>query len=473
MMTKLIKYEQDYSDLSKINRDSIGTTVTIIGIIRALRTSAERTFVDFVDGSKSTPTSLMTEDKELISKLKPLCRGASLGLTGEVVKHPIKDELIEIIIKTIFHIGPIADPVKYILNAKGASLDVLRAHKIARMKSITQLAVQRIRSGLSTALHTFFETMSFKLLNPNIVTTADCEGGGEQFTITTQIKKDKEKLEVDFSKDFFLKPAFLTVSSQLQLEGLAHAFMKVWTCNKSFRAEKSKTSRHVGEFEHYEWETVYVGDGLKKLLDLNEHITQFCIEYILQVYMSDLIELDKYISKGIIKKLESHISKPYVRVSYDEALTIITDRKAEIKLPDEQLPKWGDDLGSICEMFLAEKVYDHPVLVYNYPKDLKSFYMKQNDDGRTVQSCDLLFPGLGEVIGSSVREDKLDKLMKVVEDRKMDATTLQWYIDLRKDGSLPTFGAGLGFDRLVRICTGIDNIRDVIPFPVAYEECDY
>jgi len=472
-MSLLIKYLQEYSDLSQITKESIGTTVTIIGTIRALRTSAERTFIDFVDGSKSTPTSLMTEDKELISKLKPLCRGASLGVTGEVVKHPSKDDLIEIIIKTIFHLGLIADPDKYILNAKGASLDVLRAHKIARMKSITQLAVQRVRSGLSTALHTFFQMFSFKLLNPNIVTTADCEGGGEQFTITTQMKKDKEKLEVDFSKDFFLKPAFLTVSSQLQLEALAHAFMKVWTCNKSFRAEKSKTSRHVGEFEHYEWETVYVGDGLKKLLDLNEHITQFCIQYVLEHHMDDLIELNKFVSKGIIQKLESHISKPYIRISYDEALAIITDKRAEIKLPDSEIPKWGDDLGSVCEMFIAEKIYNHPVLVYNYPKDLKSFYMKQNEDGRTVQSCDLLFPGLGEVIGSSVREEVLDKLMKVMEERKMDVSTLQWYVDLRKDGSLPTFGAGLGFDRLVRICTGIDNIRDVIPFPVAYEECDY
>jgi asparaginyl-tRNA synthetase len=472
-MATLIKYSQDYTDLNNINKDFIGKTVTIIGTIRALRTSADRTFVDFVDGSTSKATSLMTEDKELMVKLKTLCRGASLGVTGEVVKHPVKDDLIEIIIKTIFHIGPIADPVKYILNAKGASLDVLRAHKIARMKSITQLAVQRIRAGVSTALYTFFQMIGFKLLNPNVVTTADCEGGGEQFTITTQIKKDKEKLEVDFSKDFFLKPAFLTVSSQLQLESLAHAFMKVWTCNKSFRAEKSKTSRHVGEFEHYEWETVYVGDGLTKLLDLNEHITQFCIGYILEIHMDDLIELDKFVSKGIINKMKSHISKPYVRISYDEALSIITDRKAEIKIALEELPKWGDDLGSICEMFLAEKVYDHPVLVYNYPKDLKSFYMKQNDDGRTVQSCDLLFPGLGEVIGSSVRENVLDKLLKVMEERKMDVSTLQWYVDLRKDGSLPTFGAGLGFDRLVRICTGMENIRDVIPFPVAYEECDY
>jgi len=470
-MTSLVKYSQEYTDLNKVNQDLLGQIITVIGTIRSIRTSADRTFIDFVDGSTSTPTSLMTEDKEHIGKLKTLCRGASLGVTGEVVKHPVKETLIEIIIKSIFHIGLIADPVKYILNAKGASLEVLRSHKIARLKSITQIAVQRVRAGLSTALHKFFDTFGFKLLNPNVVTTADCEGGGEQFTITTQIKKNNEKLEVDFSKDFFLKPAFLTVSSQLQLEAFAHALMKVWTCNKSFRAEKSKTSRHVAEFEHYEWETVYVGDGLKKLLDLNEHITQYCIQYVLDFHKDDLAVLDsKFISLGLIKRLQEHISKPYIRITYDEALEILIEKKAEI---DVDIPKWGDDLGSICEMFLAEKVFGHPVLVYNYPKDLKSFYMKQNEDGRTVQSCDLLFPGLGEVIGSSVRENVLDKLMSVVTERKMDASSLQWYIDLRKDGSLPTFGAGLGFDRLVRICTGMDNIRDVIPIPVAYEECEY
>jgi len=470
-MQTLIKYTQSFIDLKEVNKDLIEQIVTIIGTIRSIRISSERIFIDLVDGSTSQSTSLMTEEKEFILKLKLLCVGASLGITGQVVKHPSKDEQVEIIIKSIYHIGTIYDPIPYILNAKKTSLEALRSHKIDRMKSRTFLSVNRIRSGLSMALYKFFEKFGFLLLNPNILTIADCEGGGEQFTVTTQIKNDKQKLEVDFSKDFFLKQTSLTVSSQLQLEGLAHAFMKVWTCNKSFRAEKSKTSRHVGEFEHYEWETVYFGDGIKNLLDLNEHLTQFCFEYILTNHTDDLGELDKFISKGIIDKLKLYISKPYIRITYDDALKIITDRQKEIKTLT--IPKWGDDLGSECERFLSEIVFKHPVLVYNYPKDLKSFYMKQNEDGRTVQSCDLLVPGLGELIGSSVREDSYDKLMDVIKERKMNATSLQWYIDLRRKGSLPTFGAGLGFDRLVRICTGMENIRDVIPFPVAYEECEY
>jgi len=248
---------------------------------------------------------------------------------------------------------------------------------------------------------------------------------------------------------------------------------KVWTSNKSFRSEKSKTNRHLAEFEHIEWEFAWT--SLDELMDLSEHYTQYCLEYVLTNHMDDLEVLNAFTSKGLIDRLKLNISKPYQRIPYDEALKIIEQNAEEIQKIDSKmtLPKWGDDLGSVCEMFIAEKICKSPTFVYNYPKDLKSFYMKQNEDGRTVQACDLLIPGVGELIGSSVREDNFDKLMKVVNERKMDVTPLKWYLDLRKNGSTPTAGAGLGFDRLVRWCTGMDNIRDVVPFPVAYEECKY
>jgi asparaginyl-tRNA synthetase len=359
------------------------------------------------------------------------------------------------------------------------SLEILRDHQDVRVKTRTLNAVFRIRSGLSKATHDFFEIVGAKHLNPNIITTSDCEGAGEVFTITNMLGKTntvpvlKDTNEIDYSKDFFEKHAFLTVSSQLQLELLCAGLSKVWTSNKSFRSEKSKTSRHLAEFEHIEWEFAWT--DLNELMNISEHYTQYCFQYVLDNYMDDLEELNKFMSKGIIDKLKTFCSKNYIRITYDDAIKIIVDNQKEIieKYKLSILPKWGDDLGSECEKYIAEIVYNHPVFVYNYPKELKSFYMKQNDDGRTVQGCDLLVPGLGELIGSSVREHDYNKLMKIVEERKMDITPLKWYIDLRRNGSTPTAGAGLGFDRLVRICTGMENIRDAVCFPVAYQECKF
>jgi asparaginyl-tRNA synthetase len=375
--------------------------------------------------------------------------------------------------------GLVQDPVSYILNAKKMSLEILRDHQDVRVKTRTLNAVFRIRSGLSKATHDFFEMIGAKHLNPNIITTSDCEGAGEVFTITNMLGKTntvpvlKDTNEIDYSKDFFEKHAFLTVSSQLQLELLCAGLSKVWTSNKSFRSEKSKTSRHLAEFEHIEWEFAWT--DLNELMNISEHYTQYCFQYILDNYMDDLEELNKFMSKGIIDKLKIFCSKNYIRITYDDAIKIIVNNQKEImeKYKLSMLPKWGDDLGSECEKYIAEIVYNHPVFVFNYPKELKSFYMKQNDDGRTVQGCDLLVPGLGELIGSSVREHDYNKLMKIVEERKMDITPLKWYIDLRRNGSTPTAGAGLGFDRLVRICTGMENIRDAVCFPVAYQECKF
>jgi asparaginyl-tRNA synthetase len=210
-------------------------------------------------------------------------------------------------------------------------------------------------------------------------------------------------------------------------------------------------------------------------MDFSEEYTQFCFKYVLDNHMDDLDELNKFTSKGVIDKLKSFTQNKYKRITYDDAVKIIEDNAQAIKDTYKltELPKWGDDLGSDCEKYIAEVHLKSPVFVYNYPRDLKSFYMKQNDDGKTVQACDLLVPGLGELIGSSVREDSYEKLMDTVTKRNMDPSKLKWYIDLRLNGSTPTSGAGLGFDRMVKICTGIDNIRDAVPFPVAYTECRF
>ena len=471
-------YIQKHTNISDISIAQIETEILVNGWIRNTRIQSNLAFVEVYDGSTSKSIQAISEDSKMNELIKPLAIGSSISLKGLVVKHP--KEGVELKLKEILYIGKINDPVTYILNAKKMGLDILREHQDVRCKTRTFNAVFRIRAGLSQATHNFFHSKGFHHLNPNIITTSDCEGAGEVFTITNMLSKnitdipkvDKTEL-IDYNKDFFEKQAFLTVSSQLQLELLCAGLGKVWTSNKSFRSEKSKTNRHLAEFEHIEWEFAWA--NLDDLMNFSEEYTQYCFSYVLKEHSDDLEELNKFTSKGIIDKLKEFISKPYMRITYDTAVKIIEDNSEEImkqyKLKD--LPKWGDDLGSDCEKYIAEIHFKSPTFVYNYPKDLKSFYMKQNDDGKTVQACDLLIPGLGELIGSSVREENYEKLMETVNLRKMDATKLKWYIDLRLNGSTPTAGAGLGFDRLVRICTGMENIRDAVPFPVAYQECRF
>ena len=475
----LVKYNQQYIDIKNINLTLLNETILVNGWIRNKRIQSSLAFIEIFDGSTAKTIQVITENKEFVDKLNTLSIGSSISIKGIVQLIPTKIDQVEIQLCSIEYMGCVEDPVTYILNAKKMSIDILREHQDVRVKTRTLNSVFRIRAGLSKATHDFFHMLGAKHLNPNIITTNDCEGAGEIFSITNMLGKTNtlpliEKTnEIDYSKDFFEKHAFLTVSSQLQLELLCAGLSKVWTSNKSFRSEKSRTSRHLAEFEHIEWEFAWT--SLEDLMDISEHYTQYCFLYTLENHIDDLDELNKFSSKGIIDKLKKFVSKPYHRITYDEAIKIIIDNEKEIisKYTLKNIPKWGDDIGSECEKYISEVIYNHPIFVYNYPKELKSFYMKQNDDGRTVQGCDLLIPGLGELIGSSVREHDSDKLIKVIKERNMDEKSVKWYLDLRKNGSTPTAGAGLGFDRLVRICTGMDNIRDAVCFPVAYQECKY
>ena len=474
---QLVTYRQKYTDIKHITTNIIQSQVTVNGWIRNSRIQAALAFVEVFDGSTSKTMQLITEDPIIIEQLKPLCVGSAISATGIVTQHPTKQDQVEVQIQAINYASKIHDPMTYILNAKKTSLDILREHQDVRVKTRTINAVMRIRAGLSKATHDFFHSQGYHHINPNIITTSDCEGGGEVFSVTTLLDKttnsiplqqqsQQQKQSIDYTKDFFGKQAFLTVSSQLQLETYTAGLSKVYTTNKSFRSEKSRTTRHLAEFEHIEWETAWC--SLEELMDFAETYTQYTFNYVLTNHMDDLECLNQFTSKGIIDKLTAFTKSPYKRISYDEAIEIIQQNQASLPVV-----QWGEDLGSECEKFLAEQIFKKPLFVYNYPKEFKSFYMKVNQDNRTVQGCDLLVPGLGELIGSSVREHDYDRLMETVKQRNMDVKPLQWYIDLRKNGSTPTAGAGLGFDRLVRICTGIDNIRDVVPFPVAYQECKY
>lgn len=474
----------------------LNTIHTVKGWIRSTRKQKDRIFIIMYDGSSSDNLQILPSEDikdDIINEIKV---GTCVSITGLIVKSPAQWQKFEMIANDIEIIGDIKDISTYFPATKKASFDTLRLHQHLRPKFRSFQSIFRIRSKLMFIMQRFFEERGVFHLDPNIITTADCEGAGEMFSISTLLNNEHitnipqigcptyglmEDL-VDFEKDFFKKHAYLTVSSQLQLESLCAGLGSVYTTNKSFRSEKSKTSRHQAEFIHIEWELAFI--DLKDLMDFSEDLITYSISNLLKESKSDLELLDSYVAKGLVAKLESFIKERFGRITYDEAIGIITEQKDNVLEKFNELteiPKWGDDLGSYCERYLTEEVFKKPIFVYNYPRKLKSFYMKQNDPyevngeiRKTVQGCDLLLPFLGELIGSSIREENYDKLVKDMEDREMDKTPLEWYIELRKDGTFPHGGAGLGFDRFVSVVTSFGgNIRDAVPFPVAYEECSY
>jgi len=460
-----------------VESDEYGETFLIKGWIRELRTQ-NPAFAKINDGSCHTSIQLVVprENADVYEHFIQFANvGATIEAIGQLVKSPKSGQKSELIAISCTITGPVRTPEKYLPCAKNCPLDVLRRHQHVRPKFRTFGSVYRIRSKLSNIIHNFFQKNDFHHVDPNIVTTSDCEGAGEVFTITTLLSQKRDKY--NFSDDFFNKQAFLTVSSQLQLEALCSGLGRVYTTNPSFRAEKSKTFRHLACFTHVEWEMAFI--ELSDLIDFTEKFIKTCISELLISAKEDIDALDSFVSKGLVEKL-SHLLGDYERVTYDTAVEIVRNNEPAIREifsgqidKTWQLPEWGDDLGSFCEKYLCDYVYKKPVFVYNFPKELKSFYMKPNADGKTCQSVDLLIPGLGELVGASIRTDNYDILLEEIQKRGMSPETLSWYLDLRSNATFPHGGAGLGFDRLLTVCTGLPNIRDVVPFPVAYEECDY
>jgi asparaginyl-tRNA synthetase len=445
-------------------------------------------FIQIYDGSHALPLQTLIvnegDKKDLFSYFeRDGSVGACIYVTGVIKKSPAKGQLFELHINNGKIIGKVETPATYLPSVKGVSLERLRETQHLRSKFKSFGSIYRIRSTLSKAVHSFFEMHNFHHLDPNVITSHDCEGAGEVFTITTLLKdKDNGNKEIDFSKDFFQKQAFLTVSSQLQLEAICAGMGGVYTTNPSFRAEQSKTRRHMASFTHLEWEIPFI--ELKDLMDFTEDLIKYCIKSVLSKCKDDVSELDSFLAKGLIDKLNTVVNNEFERISYTKAISLVKENKDNIlkKFGDavsmDTLPKWGDDLGSYCERYICEEIYKKPVCIYNYPKSLKSFYMKQNLDeggeGATVQGVDVIVNGIGELVGSSIREENYDLLVKEMDDRKMNKEDYEWYIDLRKNGTFPHGGAGLGFDRLVSFCTSMEgNIREAVPFPVCYQECNY
>ena len=450
--------------------------------VRDFRFQNDIGFLTVYDGSVSHNLQIIC-NKENLENFDEITniRGACIEVFGNVIKSPAKGQEIELVATKIIIIGDLNDK-KSILLVKNVNIDTLRNYQHLRSRFKTFSYIYKIRSTLLKNIHNFFHMNNFYNLDPNIITTSDCEGAGEAFQITTLdynelINKDKKEEDI-YKNDFFEKQAFLTVSSQLQLEALCAGLSRVYTLNPSFRAEKSNTKRHLACFTHLEWEIAFI--NLEQLMDFSENLIKYVIKQTLEDCSLEYIELDKFASKGIIDKLKGFIETDFERISYYTAINLIKEHEKNIlkkyskEITIKDIPEWGDDLGSYCEKYISEVIYNKPTFVYNYPKDLKSFYMKINDDNKTVQGCDLLIPGLGELIGSSIREEDFNKLTNEMSRRGMSTDKLNWYLNIRHNSTFPHGGAGLGFDRLVNICTLINgNIRDVVPFPVAYQECNY
>lgn len=441
--------------IKEIDEKSIGKTVTVCGWIRSIRNQKTFSFLEINDGSCfSSIQAILDQNTPNYEELKgKLTTHASVSIQAEVAKSPAKGQSIELIAKNVTILG-LCDAEIYPLQKKRHSFEFLRTIAHLRPRTNTQGAVIRVRAALSYATHEFFQQKGFFQIFTPVITGSDCEGGGELFQVTT-LKKSLEESE----KDFFGKKAYLTVSGQLNSETMACALGDVFTFGPTFRAENSHTSRHLAEFWMLEPEMAFCDlNGAKKLA---EEYVKHTIQYVLTHCKEDLEFFDQFIEKGLINRLTPLVSQDFAHLTYTEAVEILKASNKKFEYPVE----WGTDLQSEHERYLSEEHCKKPVFLTDYPKEIKAFYMRMNDDNKTVRAMDLLVPRLGELIGGSQREERLENLENRIKELKLDLDDYQWYLDLRRYGTVPHAGFGLGFERLVQFVTGIENIRDTIPFP--------
>ena len=478
-------------DILTSNPDS--RKVTICGWVRTSRDSKNLVFIHVNDGScfaniqltfDRTSPSENADVNNIEENLKKLSTGASVRAEGKLIASPASGQAVEVILENLTVIGE-CKPEEYPLQKNKMSMEYLRENAHLRARTNTFGAVYRVRNQMAFAIHSFFQERGFQYINAPEITCSDCEGAGEMFQVTTlSLEKIAEmgvkagiggmKIEdahkiVDYNKDFFGKKASLTVSGQLEAETLATALSRVYTFGPTFRAENSNTPRHLAEFWMCEPEMAFY--DLDDDMDIQEEFVKYLLNWALTKCRQDLEFFDKRIQPGLIEMLEKVATSEFKRISYTDAIKILEEEADKAKF--EFKPYWGCDIATEHERYLTEKVFNCPVMVYNYPKEIKSFYMKLNDDGKTVKAVDVLVPGIGELIGGSEREEDYDKLVKAIKDRNMDISIYDWYLDLRKFGTVPHSGFGLGFERLIRYVTGMENIRDVIPYPRAPKLADF
>ncbi|MFM7629191.1 MAG: asparagine--tRNA ligase [Algoriphagus sp.] len=463
-----------------LQQDLIGQEITLMGWVRTKRSNKNVSFIALNDGSILTNYQVVA-DPEVIAEetLKRCSTGACLKIQGTVVASQGSGQQSELHARSIEVLGD-ADPEKYPLQPKKHSLEFLREIAHLRMRTNTFGAVFRVRHALAYAVHTYFHTKGFFYIHTPIITASDAEGAGETFKVTTldlNRPPKKEDGRIDYSQDFFERETNLTVSGQLEGELAAMALSEIYTFGPTFRAENSNTTRHLAEFWMIEPEMAFY--DAEDNQNLAEDFLKYIIRYALEHCAEDLAFLDQRAAEeeqtkpaeqraelGLLDKLHFVVNNDFVRLSYTEAIDILRNSNHNKKKKFSYLiESWGTDLQSEHERYLVEKHFKKPVILTDYPKDIKAFYMRQNEDGKTVAAMDILFPGIGEIIGGSQREERLDKLTQRMKEMHIPEKELWWYLDTRRFGATPHAGFGLGFERMVQFVTGMGNIRDVIAFP--------
>lgn len=446
------------------NKQKVGDIVTVRGWIRTRRDSkAGISFLAVHDGSCFNPIQAVVPNTlSNYSEVLKLTTGCSVIVTGKLVESQGKGQAFEIQADEVQIVGFVEDPDSYPMSAKRHTIEYLREYAHLRPRTNMIGAVMRVRNCLAQAIHRFFQSEGFMWVSTPLITASDCEGAGEMFRVTTL---DLENLprtadgKVDYDKDFFGKESFMTVSGQLCAETYACAFSKVYTFGPTFRAENSNTTRHLAEFWMIEPEVAFY--DLNDNAALAERMLKYVFNAVLTERMDDLKFFEERIDKDVISRLQHFINSDFAQVDYTDAVEILKKSGKKFEYDVE----WGMDLQSEHERYLAEEHFKAPVVVKNYPKDIKAFYMKLNEDGKTVAAMDVLAPGIGEIIGGSQREDNIEILDRRMAELHLDPKNYWWYRDLRRYGSVPHSGFGLGFERLVVYVTGMTNVRDVIPFP--------
>ena len=443
----------------------VGQEVTLAGWIRTRRDSkAGFSFLAVNDGSGFDSVQVIANNtlENYESDVLKLTTSCGVVVDGIVQESQGQGQSVEVVAKKIVVTGFVEDPDTYPMSAKRHSVEYLREYAHLRPRTNLMGAVMRIRNTLAYAIHSFFQQNGFMWVGTPLITGSDCEGAGEMFTVTNfdlnNVPKD-DKGNADFSKDFFGKHTYMTVSGQLNVETYACAFSKVYTFGPTFRAENSNTTRHLAEFWMIEPEMAFT--DLNGCAQTAEKLLKYVFKEVLEKRADDMNFIVQRVDKDAISRLEHFINSDFAQVDYTDAIEILKNADKKFEYPVE----WGIDLQSEHERYLAEEHFKAPVVVKNYPKDIKAFYMKQNDDGKTVAAMDVLAPGIGEIIGGSQREDSLEKLDKRMDELGLNKDSYYWYRDLRRYGSVPHSGFGLGFERLIVYITGVGNVRDAIPFP--------
>jgi asparaginyl-tRNA synthetase len=448
----------------------VGTSLNLRGWIRSRRDSKGVIFIELNDGSRFKSMQLVVDSGAIPDEiLKQVTTGSSIEASGVLVESPAKGQAVELKVSHI-HVYGSADPATYPLQKKGHTLEFLREISHLRVRSNTFGAAFRVRNALTRAIHNFFQERDFIYVQTPIITTSDCEGAGQMFNVTSlNMNKPPHAPDgrVDWQQDFFGRPAYLTVSGQLEAEIFALAFSKVYTFGPTFRAENSNTPRHLAEFWMIEPEMAFyeLADNMR----LAEEFLKYIIRYVLDHSREDLEFFNDRIEKTVLSTLEHVAESSFGHITYTEAVQELKKSGRAWEFAVE----WGNDLQTEHERFLSEEIFKKPVIVTDYPKDIKPFYMRLNDDDRTVRAMDVLVPRVGEIIGGSQREDRFNVLLQRLRASGLDEQAYWWYLDLRRFGSVPHSGFGLGLERIMMYLTGLKNIRDVIPFPRTPGNADF